>query len=595
MNRSAVKKNLRKRQKTAIIIALAVIIFLIVALAVARYIVGIFEFEDVDGAKYTVKKQNGVYAIFDEIGVLETTKENGKIYYVTEAGTLVSVDPNGKTSVYAVVDTDDGEAVSVYNRLMMFPKIESSDIKSIKVDNQYGGFTFYRDESNALQIKGYEGTAYDKDLAATLLSICGSTTVMRRISQESVEKYGYEEYGLDKPQASYTITSKGGVTYTVEIGNAIVSNNGHYVRLVGRDSVYMFNSYLGNSVLIPIESYVTPTITAGLTESNYVMVNNFAVMDCEYNGEGEESVENEILFSYWDFKDRENTEYSALPYIMLSEHLQGYTVSSSAVSEALYGIYSPTYLGVKKLGVSSADLEKYGLDKPDKYVYFEIEDSSGTHVKEYIYFSHLTENGTYYATSEIYASVDGKKNYYRLPEYDQIVEIDRSSLPFMEWTSFEWLAEYYFQYSIGVVDTVRFKTNDIDVLFTIKQTEEDLTNVFATVDGKTKEISVSAFKTLYLNMSYGIIFGNTNKSQEELEAIANDPSKFQMTYEVETNVNNLKMDYSFYWLDEIRTYLTVNGKGQFYVLGSRVNKMLEDVVTVANGGTITAISPFADK
>ena len=34
MNRSAVKKNLRKRQKTAIIIAVAVIIFLIAALVI---------------------------------------------------------------------------------------------------------------------------------------------------------------------------------------------------------------------------------------------------------------------------------------------------------------------------------------------------------------------------------------------------------------------------------------------------------------------------------------------------------------------------------------------------------------------------------
>ena len=94
------KTTLAARQKRSVVIAAVVIVLLAVAAAVASYFVSLGEFVDVDGTKYTVKQKDGVFGLFDENGYrLETTVEDGKTYYVTDIGTMVSVSEIGKTSV----------------------------------------------------------------------------------------------------------------------------------------------------------------------------------------------------------------------------------------------------------------------------------------------------------------------------------------------------------------------------------------------------------------------------------------------------------------------------------------------------------------
>ena len=135
---SAKKTTLASSQKKAVILIAALILVLSLALVFVNYLVSINTFEDVDGTVYKIKRSGDVYALFDSDGyILDTTVENQKIYYVTEIGTLVSVGNDGSTSIYAVVDTEDGEDLSAYGNLMIFKKINPSDIKSIKITNSY--------------------------------------------------------------------------------------------------------------------------------------------------------------------------------------------------------------------------------------------------------------------------------------------------------------------------------------------------------------------------------------------------------------------------------------------------------------------------
>ena len=133
------KRTLASTQKLAAILIALTIVVLAVVLAVVNYLVDIDTFTDIDGTEYSVKRQNGAYGLYDANGyILETVEDNGNIYFLTDLGTMVSVSPLGETKIFAVVDSEDGEGVSDYNRLMIYPRIQVSDIKTIRVSNEYG-------------------------------------------------------------------------------------------------------------------------------------------------------------------------------------------------------------------------------------------------------------------------------------------------------------------------------------------------------------------------------------------------------------------------------------------------------------------------
>lgn len=601
---SSKKSTLASRQKLAVLLIALAIALLAGALAFVNYIVSIDTFTDLDGTEYTVKRRDGVYALFDGNGyMLDTVVENNNTYYLTELGTMVSVSSAGDTEIYAVVDTEDGEGLSSYNRLMIYPRIQTTDIQTIRVSNEYGTFTFDRNRDNEIYIKDHEGSVFDEELFAYLQSVCGNTTVVQRISSQALEQYGFEEYGLDDPRATVSVTAKSGKKYVLHIGKEIVSGNGYYVRLVGRDTVYIFNTYIGKTALVPLESYVSPILAYPVTSTNYMLVHNFMVNTHTYDENGTLTLGTDVALTYWDLSDRQNTEYQTIPYKMTDPDLLSYIPSADAVYSVMKPFVSMESVTLKKLGgINDQVLAEYGLDKPEKSLYYEFEtkDENGDpyYLKNYVYVSSLTENGTYYATSEVYGSSD-KQSYKLLAGYDQIVEADRSFFPFMEWTTIDWVMKDYFQMNITVCDELEFISPDYHVTFDIvpydNDGEEGMDDieVYLVKDGDDKKLEINNFKTLYLNLLGGKLFGSLNISDEEIADIIADQSRHLLTWTVRTTTGT-ERTYSYYWLAESKTLLTVDGTAEFYVLTSAVEKTIQDAIDVANGIKITAVTPYTN-
>ena len=421
---------------------------------------------------------------------------------------------------------------------------------------------------------------------------------MQKIRPAAVEQYGFDEYGLDAPVASVTVTAKDGTSHTIEIGKQIVSGSGYYVRLVGSDSVYIFNSYIGSTVLVPLETYVTPALLYPLTSNNYMLVQNFRVESLSYDENGKVITDNDIALSYWDYAERENTEFQSQPYIMADEAYSGYTPSADAVYTVMYNFLEMQYKQLITVDATADDLAKYGLDKPIKSLYYEFTETDTSigvtyHVKNYVFFSKMTENGTHYVTSSVYVSKDNKQNYIKWPAYNQIVEIDRSLLPFLEWETLDWVERDYFRLAIDLCDKITFTTDDYKVTFDIVPVGDDVEAYLVTDKGNQK-LAINNFKTLYLNMQYGKLFGSTQMSEEEIAAITADKSRHVLSWSMNTTVTGIERTYDYYWLDENRTLVTVNGVGEFYVLTSAVEKLISDARDVANGIKITAVSPYTN-
>ncbi len=593
-----------KQKKAALLIALAIVL-LVVAFFVVDYIVHIDSWNDIDGTEYTIKRQDGVYALFDANGyMMNTVVENGKTYYETELGTLVALSNKGEAKIFAVVDPDDGEGVSDYNRLMMYPRIQTSDIHTIRVKNQHGSFSFTRNNDGDVVIKDYESIAYNEEMFAYLQSVCGNTTVMQKLSAEAVTKYGYEEYGLDDPAATITVTTSTGRSHTLYVGKQIVSGNGYYVRLDGREAVYIFNTYIGNAALVPIESYVTPLIVYPVTATNYMFVYNFMVNTVTHNEDGTSSLDTDIALTFWDMADREDTEFQTQAYKITDPNLMMYTPSSDAVNVVMNGFLNMKFIGVKKMGVTDAALKEYGLDKPAKILYYEFEvtdeNKKPFYIKNHVYVSNLTENGTYYVTADVYGCSD-KENYEKLAAYNHIVEVDRSMLPFMDWTTMDWVEKSYFQMGILVCDRMEFQVSDSaeKIVYDIVQIDtngdgkaDDVEVYLVTADGN-KKLAVNNFKTLFLNMLGGKLFGKAKISEEQAEAIIADPANHYLTWTATTTAGN-QHTYSYYWLEDGKALLTVDGSCEFYVLTSAVKKAMQDAIDVSKGIKITAVTPYTN-
>lgn len=595
-------KTLAGTQKKAVILIAALIVLLALLLVFVNYLTGIDTFSDLDGTKYRIKRSGDVYALFDSNGyMLDTTVENEKLYYVTELGTLVSVSDKGEASIFAVVDTNDGEDLSAFNNLMIYKKIDNNQVQSIKITNRAednaGTYTFERDKSGEMRIKGHENTAFDAEAYAYLASVCGNTTTMRKISAEALEKYGYDEYGLDAPQSTMTITTTAGVSHTLDIGKEIVSGNGYYVRLAGRDAVYIMNSYVGKYILKPVEFYVSPILNYALTEKNYMFVYNLKVTEFDYAEDGTPTANLVTALSYWDYAERENTEFQTQAYYMTDESLDSYAPSSDAVYEVMGGFLEMEYVGVKKLGADSKARAAYGLDKPAKALYYECErtDQNKTYyLKHYLYFSDLTENGTYYVLSDVYLSDKKDGNYGKLDSFDYIVEIDRTQLDWLLWDTLDWIERDYFQINIGIIESMSFILPDgAEYRFEIDQIDENNVKAYAIKNGSRTQIDTRNFQTLYLNMLGGKLFGSANVTPKRAGEITSDPNRFRLIWSFKTSTG-LERTHSYYLLEGNKDYITINGDGGFYVLSSVIKKLAEDAVSVYNGIKITADSPYTN-
>ena len=83
-------------------------------------------------------------------------------YFILKATVLKSETPTGSDI------GPHGETV-INNRPLIVDKVEKADIKEIKVHNESGGFTLYRNETDGdLYIEGAEDLYYNNDLISGL-------------------------------------------------------------------------------------------------------------------------------------------------------------------------------------------------------------------------------------------------------------------------------------------------------------------------------------------------------------------------------------------------------------------------------------------
>ncbi len=529
------KSSVMHKQKLLAVALCCCIVFLAIATAVANRLIAVYHLTDEYVSeetgetlkdRYTIKRQNGVYKMFDRDGKLMEITEHGytaaatgiryEVYVAENSGNQYLINTStGEAETYAIVDYDSnvgetlGGTVS-HKRIMIFPRVGQDNTYSIKVKNQHGEYEFYRQNvestdktggkkyTTVVRIKGTEEslTTYDPTLFASLCVSTGYMLTMQKLDHTDPEaprredgSIRLEDYGLADvydennqliyTPAEFTITkanfaadgqcSPSDTVYTVKVGSAILSGGGYYVQLVGRDAVYIVSADIANTVLQPVEALVTPAIIYPMTMSTYVMVYNFRLGSVDqFIGTDEDELlkdDNVKLlsaFSYIDLAKREGSIFSSVPYWLTNEN--------SIVSGYKFNNDNvSTVLGnlYQMQFVSCVSLHPTEDEDFKKYGLDE-----NVFIMSFDYDPDVAQGGSaeeYWIPNMLIISQLTEQGTYYVYSflYDMIVEVDQYYLSFLEWDKGAWYNQYIFQNNISYMKEISFSMGGKTYDFTL--------------------------------------------------------------------------------------------------------------------------------
>ena len=462
-------------------------------------------------------------------------------------------------------------------------------------------------------------------------------------------------------------------SYTMTLGDATISGAGYYARYEGRDTVYILSSTNLEVALQPIESLVTGRIVYPMTLNTYFNVRDFVLrtdihydrillhMAAELAGILDEIDLNKVdlndlstltdaqraalrealdridkldekqftemydrglelysrkvtAFSYVDMEQRENSLYSSYPYRMATAYMAGYRPNADNISKMLQNLYSMSFDAVKALGPTAEQLQEYGLSEPAFDISFVYTDADGVEHGNHVTFSAKTAEGKYYAFAD---------------DYDMIVEIDESMVPFLSWKDIDWYDRDYFQYNIAHIKEIRldgtairaldskYRTSAGDVVFRLDNTasdqsggtnsdklvsyinglsmayEKELIRVTGTPEMMTGTDNFRRFVQSLLTASIEGEAGLTAEEMASLRTTDDSDCYLKITFTLDDGQKDpqkANLVYRFYRISERRCYMTVetlatpdapsspeNGQGMFCVLRSFCDKLAADV------------------
>ena len=247
-------------------------------------------------------------------------------------------------------------------------------------------------------------------------------------------------------------------------------------------------------------------------------------------------------------------EFSNQVYRML-EH-EGYNVSNTNYDSVLQVFYTKTPLRCVKLGLGDAALEEYGLAEPRYTIYFEFPDPENGLIKNMLLISDRNEAGNYYIASAL---------------FNQIVEVSGSDWDFLTWDFIKWVDAPIFQRNIDYIREIRVESPNFSETYLLEGLGKEL---IVTQKSNGRKPEVSNFRQFYKTLLTASIEGNVPMTAEEMAALAADEKNCQLTLTFITDSTELV--YKFYPYSERRSYMTLNGEGQFYVLRSMVEKIIAD-------------------
>ena len=545
---------------------------------------------------------------------------------------------------------------------LLYPQIPTKSIKNIRIENQYGIYNIeYNEESQGFFIKEHPVLALETGNLNSMTSVvteAGYTPVNDRIVDDCQDFsiYGLVETTVDgktKKPAKITVTAKTGESYTFYIGDLIPGQGYYYCRVEGRNAVYTVPGS-ASEFLVSAEDHLTPQIGPLGVSTNKIY--DIDVLNIKKNGEWFVSIEginkerNAMLASLRDIvinkskygvnntlanaieaylqltqRDKKTADtlvsllekYSSIPQInaVLSKkenlypstdtrfqissykmnYPAGYLVNDETMGNqlltALVGLQGSYVVaagdGVTPLFENDEIMHQYGffdINNPMFGIYYQYTDSQGYIADGTVIFGDSGTDAYYFAYTY---------------NYDMIVLVEKTSVPFVEWGLRSYVTEYPFQ-------TLIYDVSRLDISGNLYYKGKE----YAIKEGFTYNYTISkdedgneTDRNLYCTATEtGYSVSATQSTKNPIQALYNVALQLQILgyiaeedFDIETKEEYARLKVTLNDKDKTETeyvfyrfggycYFEIDGAiGQFYVPVQNVNKLLIDAVRAARG------------
>ncbi len=456
--------------------------------------------------------------------------------------------------------------------------LQRSEMQSIEVENEYGGYKIYRDASDNFKLDGNKGVTFEGEIFSSLVVSTGTPTAMMRAdTAPTAEKLA--EYGLDKPQAKWTVTTTNAEKFTILVGDRLLTEAGYYVQLEGRNVVYIVSSTLEETILQPATALLSTVLISGPTTNTYYDISDFQI----WRGDDlavrvnmkptNEMVNPNAVVEYKLIYPRPDQTKTPGSY---------YTIEDSLMLEIAYSFAAFNADSVAAVNPTEAQLKEFGLDEPAYKVEFKFQDYNYG-----LYFSEIQDDFTHY----VYSSLYGKTVVFKM----SVVKV-----LWLHYDQVKWISNKPFYVYINRLDSLTIKGKNVDVDFRLEHGTDalgdpllDITEVNSNTYIPNDEVDNfrEFYKTLLniTNQEYATI------SDDDQNALLRDDSRLIMNMKY-TDLNGNVTEYKFYQYYEASTgtvttgkvFVVVNGIGEFYTTNDLVNKVLADIPRVLEGLDVDA-------
>lgn len=498
--------------------------------------------------------------------------------YFTVVKPIVEREEPAQTEAPETLRPNEDDAIGDNEKILAYNYIESANIQSITVKNDYGKYRVYRDKKDIPQIEGFEGIAFHEESMSALMTSLGYASAMYSFELDSeLSEYGLAPYtdaeGNKKTPATFELITKDGTRYTGIVGDKIVTGNGYYFLYDGSpDVVYVVDTAIADTVLSPVETLVAPMIVTPMTANDYFLVHDYMLM------KGEDVI---VHFDYIEEEDRAGSEFVTKTYEMI--YPQNLTPSAESISAAMLGLYTTSEkdsLEVVHLGVDDESLAKYNLVENCYSLYYTY---SG--IENFILISPRNSDGTYYAASSL---------------FNQIVKGTAEVFDFVSWDLFDWVEAPFFQMKINFVTDITVEAGDYSVTFDLEHIDAGVnsagvdmgTDLVVTERGTDNKPDVTNFRQFYKTLLYASYEGECGLMEDEIAMYRGmGDSEAQLILTVHTE-SGRELRYRFFRYSERRSYVELNGEGEFYTLRTMADKILADAKRVQANEPITSTDKY---
>ena len=186
-------------------------------------------------------------------------------------------------------------------------------------------------------------------------------------------------------------------------------------------------------------------------------------------------------------------------------------------------------------------------------------------------------------TNIIFSEKNKAGNYYAYsPIFDLITEVEGAKADWLDWGLIDWIERPLFQMNISAVDSIELVSGETKYKFTLESDENGLKSVREEYRGRDVE-NIDNFKKFYQTILMTSLQDYVNQTEEELASLVEGGEYLSMNI---TLTDGSVKEYKFYPYETRRSYYTVNGKGDFYILRDRMVKLLDDAQKVMTGEQI---------